>query len=77
MTSGPLASRGLSAFFNVAQGTGAGIPRPGSRLPNEREFELTVDYHITRTGWFEGLWLRLRAALLEQADRTQTEIRVI
>jgi hypothetical protein len=45
MTTGPLASRRLSAFSNGAQGTGAGIPHPG----------LIIDDHITRTGWFEGL----------------------
>jgi hypothetical protein len=74
---GRLGLRGLSAFFNVARGTGARDAASGQRLPDERELDLTVDYRIARKGWLEGLWLRLRGALLESGGDTQREIRLI
>jgi hypothetical protein len=74
---GRLGLRDLSAFFNVAQGTGARDPATGQARANEREFDLTVDYRVTRRGWLEGLWLRLRGAMLEQGGNTQKEIRLI
>jgi hypothetical protein len=74
---GRLGLRGLSAFFNVARGTGARDAASGQRFPDERELDLTVDYRIARKGWLEGLWLRLRGALLESGGDTQREIRLI
>lgn len=74
---GRLGVPGLSAFFNFAQGTGARDPETGQPRANAREFDLTVDYRITRKGWLEGLWLRLRGALLQDGGSTQTEIRLI
>jgi hypothetical protein len=69
---------GLSAFFNVAQGTGARNPTTGEPRSNEREFDLTVDYRVTKKGWLEGLWLRLRGALVQDGGRTtENEIRLI
>jgi outer membrane porin, OprD family len=60
-----LGLRGLSAFFNFARGTGARDPANGQALADEREYDLTVDYRVVRKGWLEGLWLRLRGAVLE------------
>ena len=74
---GRLGLRGLSAFFNVAWGTGARDPSTGQPRANEREFDLTVNYRVTRKGWLEGLWLRLRGAILDQGGSTQREIRLI
>jgi hypothetical protein len=36
-----------------------------------------VDYRVTEKGWLEGLWLRLRGAILQSNGSTQTEIRLI
>jgi hypothetical protein len=74
---GRLGLRGLSAFVNFAQGTGARDPSTGQPLANEREFDLTVDYRVTERGWLQGLWLRLRGAILESGGNTQTEVRLI
>ena len=68
---------GMSAFFNFAQGTGARDPTTGAPRSNEREFDLTVDYRVTRKGWLEGLWLRLRGALAQDGGRTtEKELRL-
>ena len=72
-----LGLRGLSAFVNFARGTGARDPATGQTLPDERELDLTVDYRVARKGWLEGLWLRLRGAVLESGGSTQTEVRLI
>jgi hypothetical protein len=75
---GRVGAPGLSAFFNVAQGTGARDPATGEPRSNEREFDLTVDYRVTKKGWVEGLWLRLRGALVQDGGRTtEKEIRLI
>jgi hypothetical protein len=68
---------GLSAFFNFARGTGARDPGTGQPRSNAHEFDVTVDYRVRQKGWLEGLWLRLRGALLEEGGSTQTEIRLI
>jgi hypothetical protein len=74
---GRLGLPGLSAFVNVAQGTGARDPTTGQPRSNAREFDLTVDYRVTTKGWLDGLWLRLRGAVLKEGGNTQTEIRLI
>jgi hypothetical protein len=74
---GRLGFPGLSAFVNFAQGTGARDPTTRQPGPDERELDLTLDYRVTKKGWLEGLWLRLRGAILESNDSTQTEIRLI
>ena len=45
-----LGLRGLSAFFNFAPGTGAWDPATGQARPDEREFDLTVDYGVESGG---------------------------
>lgn len=56
---------GLSGFVNYAEGD---TPDSGSRAsPDQEEFDITVDYRFqSRT--MRGLWLRARAALLDQDD---------
>ena len=56
---------GLSSFINFAQGN---TPESGSNAsPDQREFDLTVDYRF-QSGLLEGLWLRARAAFVDQDD---------
>jgi hypothetical protein len=75
---GRLGVPGLSAFFNVAQSTGARDPTTGEPLSNEREFDLPVDYRVTKKGWLEGLWFRFRGALARDGGlTTEKEIRLI
>ena len=75
---GGLRVSGLSAFFNFAQGTGARDPAPGEARSNEREFDVTVDYRLTTKGCLEGLWFRLRGAIVQDGGRTtEKEIRLI
>jgi hypothetical protein len=55
---------GLSAFVNFARGTSALDGRSGDSLPNQQEFDLTVDYQLPE-GRLKGFWLRLRYAFLD------------
>jgi hypothetical protein len=55
---------GLSAFTDLAWSVGSINPVKGSRLGGEWEHDLTVDYRPPR---IEGLVLRLRGALYDQA----------
>jgi outer membrane porin, OprD family len=51
--------RGLSVTFNFARGTDAVDPATNSGLPNENEYDITVDYRIEK-GPLRGMWVRLR-----------------
>ncbi len=66
---------GLSAFANYAEGYGARDSETRESLPNEREFNITVDYK-PKMGFLGGFWLRLRGAVVE-TDQTSTDLRVI
>ena len=56
---------GLSSFINYAQGS---TPDSGSNAsPDHREFDITVDYRI-QSEILKGLWLRARAAFVDQDD---------
>jgi hypothetical protein len=66
---------GLSAFANYAEGYGARDSETRESLPNEREFNITVDYK-PNMGFLGGFWLRLRGAVVE-TDQTSTDLRVI
>lgn len=66
---------GLSAFANYAEGYGARDNETRESLPNEREFNITVDYK-PKLGFLNGFWLRLRGAVVE-TDGTSTDLRVI
>jgi hypothetical protein len=72
---GRLGLDGLSAFANYAEGYGARDSETRESLPNEREFNITVDYK-PKLGFLHGFWLRLRGAVVE-TDGTSTDLRVI
>jgi hypothetical protein len=72
---GRLGLDGLSAFANYAEGYGARDSETRESLPNEREFNITVDYK-PNFGFLGGFWLRLRGAVVE-TDRKSTDLRVI
>jgi hypothetical protein len=55
---------GVSAFANFARGTSARDPTSEDSLPNQEEFNVTVDYHPLE-GRLEGFWIRLRYAFLD------------
>jgi hypothetical protein len=59
-----LGIRGVSAFANFARGTSARDPSPGDSLPNQEEFNVTIDYRLPE-GRLEGFWIRLRYAFLD------------
>jgi hypothetical protein len=51
--------KGLSVTFNFARGTDAVDPATKSGLPDENEYDITVDYRIEK-GPLRGMWVRLR-----------------
>jgi predicted porin len=54
---------GLSSFVNYARGN---TPDSGSNAaPDQREFDITVDYRF-QSEVFKGLWLRARAAFVDE-----------
>jgi hypothetical protein len=73
-----LGLEGLSAAANYAEGYGARDPSSGSSLPDQRGFDLTLDYRLQK-GRLRGLWLRVRGSLLDTdgVDRTGKELRVV
>jgi hypothetical protein len=73
-----LGLEGLSAAASYAEGYGALDPDTGSSLPDRREFNLTVDYHVEK-GRLRGFWLRVRGSILDTdgADRNSKQLRVI
>lgn len=68
---------GLTLFANYVSGD---TPESGSAAsPDQQEFDLTADYHFGK-GATDGLWLRARAALLQQSGDgavDQQDFRVI
>lgn len=67
---------GLSAFVDLAWGVDSINPVTRERLPNEAEYDLTLDY---RPPGVQGLWFRLRGLLYDQegADRLGYQVRFI
>jgi len=55
---------GLSGFINIAHGTDAENPLTGEGLPDQTEYDLTVDYKPPR-GLLQGLWVRARYARVD------------
>jgi hypothetical protein len=55
---------GLSFATNYAHGYGARDAGTGKALPDEEEFDLTVDYRVQQ-GPLRGLWFRLRNAYVD------------
>jgi hypothetical protein len=73
-----LGFEGLSAFANYAEGYGAIDADTGASLPDRREIDVTLDYHVKK-GLLRGFWLRLRASLLDVdgEQKTRNEFRAI
>jgi hypothetical protein len=57
-------SAGISSFINIAHGTDAKNTFTGENLPDQTEYDLTVDYKPPR-GMLKGLWVRARYARLD------------
>ncbi len=67
---------GLSANFAFAAGVDAIDPVKRTPAPDQREYDVTIDYRPT---WPKGLWLRVRGALIDQdgAERLGYQVRLI
>ena len=66
-------ARGLSGYVNFAWGWDAINPSTRVKAPDQAEYDFTVDY---RPHWnvpvLQGMWLRARAAVLDQQDAKTT-----
>jgi hypothetical protein len=69
---------GLSTSLHYARGVGARDETTGRSLEDQGELDVTVDYRLQK-GPLKGLWLRVRAAFLDEAGGgdSQNELRVI
>ena len=56
--------KGLSVTCNFARGTDAVDPANKSGLPDENEYDMTVDYRIEK-GPLRGMWVRVRNAYVD------------
>jgi hypothetical protein len=67
-------ARGLSAYTNIAWGWDAINPTTRVRVPDQTEYDLTVDYRPpwVMPAFLRGLWFRARAAVLDQEDAKKT-----
>jgi hypothetical protein len=76
-----VAVKGLSAYFNFAWGWDAIDPQTRADAPDQKEYDLTVDYRPPwlKPAFLQGFWLRVRGAILdrEDADHLGNQIRVI
>lgn len=55
---------GWSGFSNLVYGTNAEDPDTGLELEDRKEYDLTLDFK-PKSGYFEGLWVRLRYAYVD------------
>jgi hypothetical protein len=65
-----LVTQGLSANSSLAAGWDAINPTTRASAPDQREYDVTIDY---RPAWLwpafvRGWWLRVRGGLLDQED---------
>ena len=68
---------GLSAFCNYVWGNGAVNSETGEDIPDEDEFNFTLDYRF-QDSWLKGLSIRMRGALVnEEGGNSADEYRVI
>jgi hypothetical protein len=76
-----LITPGLSAFTTAAWGWDAIDPKTRASAPDQAEYDLTVDYRPNwlRPSFLQGMWLRVRGALLDQqgADQLGWQVRLI
>ena len=74
-------ARGLAAYTNIVWGWDAINPSTRVRAPDQTEYDVTVDYRppFLRPAFLQGLWIRARAAVLDQEDarRTGYQFRII
>jgi hypothetical protein len=74
-------ARGLAAYTNIAWGWDAINPTTRARVPDQTEYDVTVDYRpaFRWPAFLQGLWFRARAAVLDQEDarRTGYQFRII
>ena len=56
--------KGLSITFDFARGTDAVNPATKSGVPDENEWDITVDYRIEK-GPLRGMWVRVRNAYID------------
>jgi hypothetical protein len=66
---------GVSTNVQLARGLDAEDRATGASLPNQTEFNWTVDYR-PKTGRLRGAWFRVRWAA-EEADRNRRQLRLI
>jgi hypothetical protein len=74
-----LGLRGFSAFTNYAEGYGARDADTKQSLPVNREFDITFDYRPQLHRLAQGLWLRVRASLIDAEGESDlgTDVRII
>jgi outer membrane porin, OprD family len=74
-------TKGLSGYFNFAWGTDAIDPKTRARAPDQKEYDVTIDYRppFLKPTFIQGMWLRVRGAIVDQdnADRLGAQIRII
>ena len=56
--------RGLHMTFNFARGVSARDPATGNSLPDQSEYDITLDYR-PEIGWLRGFWFRFRNAYVD------------
>ena len=63
--------------MNVARGNGAVEPATGDSLPDQTEYNATLDFRPER-GFLRGFWLRLRSSIIDfDGGSSRTEHRII
>jgi outer membrane OprD family porin len=76
-----LLTPGLSAFANIVWGWDAIDPKTRASAPDQTEYDLTVDYRppFKFPAFLQGMWLRVRGAILDQenADQLGWQVRLI
>jgi len=68
-------------FCNIAWGWDAIDPKTRASAPDQTEYDLTVDYRppFKFPAFLQGMWLRVRGAILDQenADQLGWQVRII
>jgi hypothetical protein len=76
-----LLTPGLSAFSYIVWGWDAIDPKTRAAAPDKTEYDLTVDYRPPwlRPGFLQGMWLRVRGAIVDEqgADQLGWQVRII
>jgi hypothetical protein len=76
-----LVTEGLGASFNIAYGWDAINPSTRADAPDQTEYDLTIDYRppFKTPAFLQGMWLRVRGAILDQenADQLGWQVRMI